>query len=185
MILLNKSDNLHKKFEKINLVLFDLQGTLLPQNKEDDEVYHSLLIYKLKEFTELCQKFGIRVGIVSGSTQTKLTEVMKNIEQCELLFSSLDKVSQAKSILKKFHIEFENIFFVGDELFDLPLLRIAGISAAPSDARREVKRGVQHILEVPGGIEVLEYMQKVITFYRKDVKMESISFIKKLFSKDN
>lgn len=182
MILLSKTEKLSKQFEKVELILFDLQGTLLPVDKNENEEFTRNLVEALKNFVAFCGLYDLKVGLISGSVENELTKAIEEIEDCEFLHSSVDKVTQAKKLLEKFKINFDNVFFVGDELFDLPLLRLVGISCAPNDARREVKRGAAYILEVPGGIEVLDYLQKVIPVYRTQVKEEKRGFFKRLFN---
>ncbi|HTY59977.1 MAG TPA: HAD hydrolase family protein, partial [Bacteroidota bacterium] len=41
--------------------------------------------------------------------------------------------------------------FIGDDLFDIPLLKTVGLSAAPPNALREVRRSVHYVTRAAGG----------------------------------
>jgi 3-deoxy-D-manno-octulosonate 8-phosphate phosphatase (KDO 8-P phosphatase) len=45
----------------------------------------------------------------------------------------------------------EEFAFIGDDLFDIPLLRAVGLSAAPPNALAEVRRSVHYVTRVAGG----------------------------------
>jgi 3-deoxy-D-manno-octulosonate 8-phosphate phosphatase (KDO 8-P phosphatase) len=62
-----------------------------------------------------------------------------------------DKVSAMRTLQKKYGFDDEEFAFVGDELFDMPLLQTVGFSAAPRNARLEVKKIVDYVTSVEGG----------------------------------
>ncbi|HMK38676.1 MAG TPA: HAD hydrolase family protein, partial [Bacteroidota bacterium] len=45
----------------------------------------------------------------------------------------------------------EEFAFIGDDLFDIPLLRAVGLSAAPPNALPEVRRSVHYVTRAAGG----------------------------------
>ena len=54
-----------------------------------------------------------------------------------------------------------------DELFDLPLLRVAGFAAAPNNARREVKKVVDYVTKARGGEGAVREIIDLILSCRK------------------
>jgi 3-deoxy-D-manno-octulosonate 8-phosphate phosphatase (KDO 8-P phosphatase) len=56
-----------------------------------------------------------------------------------------------RSLQEKYHFTDEEFAFMGDELFDMPLLNVVGFAAAPKNARPEVQRIVQYVTRVAGG----------------------------------
>ena len=48
--------------------------------------------------------------------------------------------------------------YVGDDLLDLPAIRLAGLTVAPSDAAEPVKREVDHVAHLAGGQGVVRWV---------------------------
>jgi 3-deoxy-D-manno-octulosonate 8-phosphate phosphatase (KDO 8-P phosphatase) len=60
-------------------------------------------------------------------------------------------VSAFRRIIKKYKLTPDEVCFIGDDEFDLPLLQLVGISAAPADAMSRVKREVDFVSGKRGG----------------------------------
>ena len=63
----------------------------------------------------------------------------------------MDKVSVYRKLKKKYRLHDRQVCYMGDDEFDLPLLRIAGFSAAPSDALEAVTSEVDYVAVNEGG----------------------------------
>jgi 3-deoxy-D-manno-octulosonate 8-phosphate phosphatase (KDO 8-P phosphatase) len=50
-----------------------------------------------------------------------------------------------------FDLEPRQVCYVGDDLVDLPVLRAAGLAAAPADAVAEVREAAHLVTAAPGG----------------------------------
>ena len=51
----------------------------------------------------------------------------------------------------KYNLTDENFCYIGDDVFDLPLLRKVAFSCAPANALQEVKNEVDYIARLEGG----------------------------------
>lgn len=124
------------------LVLFDLDGVLIQEHRD----YTLEQILKpLKKFVEELSEHGVRFAIISGRRKDEVTDFI-NEYNIPLINSSLNKVSDAEKLIKEIGINFNEVFFMGDDILDIPLLQKVGFSAAPKNARREVKRVVMKII---------------------------------------
>ncbi len=142
-----------EKLKAIKIVLFDLDGVLI--NDSNDENRIDEIIRLLRDFCDKMNELGILVGVITGREADEVTGKIGEIENIKILTSSIDKVSLAQKIIDENNLQCENILFIGDELFDLPLLQNCGVSAAPKSARREVKRAVDFILDSSGAGGIL------------------------------
>ncbi|MCY4524577.1 MAG: HAD hydrolase family protein, partial [Halobacteriovoraceae bacterium] len=68
----------------------------------------------------------------------------------------------------------EEIFYMGDEFFDLPLLKRAGFSATASHASWEIKETVDYVAKRPAGqacarelIDIIRYAHAIDVFSLK------------------
>ena len=130
------------KLKNIRLFLFDLDGVLY--KKEDFTDVTSYEKY-LSEFEDACQKFQNRnlcFGIVTAHPKDDLINDLNHIKNCNILLTSVEKVTAVEELAINHKIEFLDIFYMGDDILDIPLLSKCGVSAAPKNAKREVKRVV-------------------------------------------
>ena len=130
----------------IKLVLFDLEGVLLTDSSIDVDD----LLSDLSSFINDLKKYDVKFGIVTGSEENNLLKIFRERLNIDVLSSNIDKVSLAEKLVDKYKISFKNVFYVGNEMFDLPLLQKSGYSAAPAESRREVKRSVNFVIREKG-----------------------------------
>lgn len=160
------------KLKKIKVVCFDVDGILTDARvryegeevgfNRDFNIYDG---YGMK----LLMAAGIKVGVITGGNSVS---VRKRVEQLELDFSytgNEDKRSAFLDVLMRYQVGPENILYMGDELFDIPLLRKAGFSATVPSAAIEVLEMVDYITTRTSGngcarevIDLLRYAQNIV-----------------------
>ena len=111
----------------------------------------------------LLRELGIPVAIMTGeNTQIvqKRADKLK-IKHCYLGVN--DKVAQAKELCNELGITLGEVAFIGDDLNDLPLLRLVGFSASPSNTPDYVKREVKFVTTAHGGYGAFrEFVEKLL-----------------------
>ena len=142
----------------IKLVLFDLDGVLIQENRN---FTLDQILTPLKKFVEDILAEGIHFSIVSGRHNDEVTNFLE-VYKIKLITSSLNKVSDAEKIINDLGIEFDEVFFMGDDILDIPLLQKVGFSAAPRNARREVKRVVKKIIPAEDVDFMLNEIKKIV-----------------------
>lgn len=130
------------KLRDVKLFLFDLEGVLTHAEYPVDKCVE-LISKACYEFTGM----GLKFGIVTARKEDDLIEKLKKISGCNVLSSALDKVSAVDEFLKANLLDYESVFYIGDDLLDIPLLAKCKVSAAPGSARREVKRVVNFVVK--------------------------------------
>jgi 3-deoxy-D-manno-octulosonate 8-phosphate phosphatase (KDO 8-P phosphatase) len=94
---------------------------------------------------------GLSFGIISGRT-TPIVEARARVLKIEdVMQGAEDKVAAMREIQRRRGFSDEEFAFIGDDLFDIPLLRAVGLSAAPPNALAEVRRNVHYVTRVAGG----------------------------------
>ena len=125
-----------KKFEsklkKIKVVIFDLDGILTDAHvwwaSEEVGFNRTFNIYDGYGMKVL-MKAGLKVGVITGGNSVS---VQKRVEQLGLNFcyaGNEDKRAAFVDVLKKYNVEADEVLYMGDELFDIPLLKKSGFSA--------------------------------------------------------
>lgn len=157
------------KAKKIKIVLTDNDGVLT-----DTGVYYSDKGEEFKKYSirdgmgverlrELVQvKTGIITGEVSGPVR-KRAEKLK-IEDVHLGIKEKDK--ELKTILKKYDYSPENVAFIGDDVNDLSLMKIAGFTAAPADAIDEIKEIADYVCKNVGGHGAFREFAELIIYHK-------------------
>ncbi len=144
---------LSAKLRRIRMLLLDVDGVLT-----DGGLYYSADGIELKRFhahdgygVVRAHRHGLKVGLISGRT-TPIVDARAAVLKIEdVIQGTEDKVSALRTLQGKYGFEDEEFAFVGDELFDMPLLQTVGFSAAPRNARKEVKEIVDYVTNVDGG----------------------------------
>lgn len=164
-----------KKFEaklkKIKIVIFDLDGILTNAHvwwaSEEVGFNRTFNIYDGYGM-KLLMKAGLKVGVITGGNSVS---VQKRIEQLGLDFcyaGNEDKRAAFTDVLNCYKVSSDEVLYMGDELFDIPLLKKAGFSATVPNTCDEVKEIVDYITIRESGrgcarevIDLIRYAQKI------------------------
>lgn len=159
-------DILKKKAEKIKFLLLDVDGILTDGKIIIDSHGNELKAFHIHDGhgIYLLKKAGIEAGIISGRSSKAVEYRAKELNITEVYQGVLDKVSVYKQIKARYKLSDEDVAFIGDDLIDLPLLRMVGLSATSADAVSDVKEAVDIITEKNGGEgavrEVIDFIMK-------------------------
>lgn len=164
-----------KKFEsklkKIKVVVFDLDGILTNAHvwwaSEEVGFNRAFNIYDGYGMKLLMQA-GLKVGVITGGNSIS---VQKRVEQLGLDFcyaGNEDKRSAFLDILSRHQVSSEEVLYMGDELFDIPLLKKAGFSATVPNTCDEVLEIVDYVTKRKSGegcarevIDLVRYAQGI------------------------
>ncbi|MBM4175104.1 MAG: HAD-IIIA family hydrolase [Ignavibacteria bacterium] len=142
-----------EKLKKIKMLILDVDGVLT-----DGSIVYSSGGEEVKTFNvhdgygiEKLHHEGIKVGIITGRNSAIVEKRAKDLKITDVAQGTIDKIPPAESFAKKYKFSLDNIAFMGDDLFDIPLLQKVGLSAAPKNARKEVKRIVHIVTKHEGG----------------------------------
>lgn len=164
-----------KKFEaklsKIKVVALDLDGILTDAHLwwESEEVGFNRQFNIYDGYgMKLLMSHGIKVGVITGGNSVS---VQKRVTQLGLDFcysGNEDKRDAFNSLLAQYGVEASEVLYMGDELFDIPLLKKAGFSATVPNTSDEVKEIVDYVTVRESGkgcarevIDLLRYVQGI------------------------
>ena len=125
-----------KKFQKIKLVLTDVDGVLT-----DGGMYYSKDGDIMKRFfvrdgmgVNLLKKHGIPTIIITKEKNIITKKWSDNMNIEKLYQGIIKKEDILEEVCKNYGLQTEEIAYIGDDINDLELLKRVGLSAAPSDA---------------------------------------------------
>jgi len=147
------SKNITAKAKNISMLLCDVDGVLT-----DGGLYYAPDGTELKRFDaqdgygiRRAQRNGIAVGFISGRNIPAVEHRARQLEITELHQGELDKLSVCQDIMARNGLSSEQIAFIGDEIFDVPLIEFVGLGCAPNNARPEAKQGADYVTKSDGG----------------------------------
>lgn len=142
-----------ERARKIELLLLDVDGVLT-----DGRLTMSNEGAELKSFhardglgIRMAQRGGIMIGIISGRESKVVTDRAEELYISEVHQRIYDKLEKFQEILQRLKLKPEQVCFMGDDLVDLPVLRVVGLAAAPADAIEQVRSTAHFVTERNGG----------------------------------
>lgn len=147
------------------LVITDIDGVWT-----DGGMYYSAEGDVMKRFSVkdgwgvlFLKEAGIPLAIVTGedSLLVKRRAEKLNLNYCFL--GVKDKVQCARNLCDELGITLGEVAFIGDDLNDLPLLKLVGLSASPGNTPSYVKRHVSLVTRAHGGYGAFrEFVEEIL-----------------------
>lgn len=153
------------KLLPIKCFVFDLDGVLTDGTVyvfNDGEQVRRMSI-KDGYALQLAIKKGYRIVVISGSHSEGVIKRLGNLGVTDVYMKITDKLQQLEAYMQQHALESGEILFMGDDIPDLEVMKLAGCSAAPADAAHEVRHAADYISPCNGGMGcVREVIQKVL-----------------------
>ena len=118
---------------------------------------------------KVLQQAGLKVGVISGGDSFSLYKRFVDNLKLDFLYSgSQDKRGFYEKILSE-GFKDEEILYMGDEFFDIPLLKRCGFGATAPCASYEVQEAAKYVTQTSPGrgcarevIDILRYAQGIV-----------------------
>lgn len=148
-----KKDLIANKASKIKLLISDVDGVLT-----DGGIYYSNDGVEMKKFHvrdgQICNNLiekGIMICAITGR-DSKIVERRLSELNFKYIFQGIkDKVKKLNLIIEKENISLKEIAYIGDDINDLDIFKLVGLSAAPSDTLNYIRERVDYVTSVKGG----------------------------------
>jgi len=105
---------------------------------------------------------GYKLAVITGSQSEDIRARVKNLGIPFLYEGALDKKPAFEDLKKSTGIDPTEMAYVGDDIFDIPLLQQVGFAATVPEAIEEVKGHVHYITQKSGGFgavrEICDYL---------------------------
>jgi 3-deoxy-D-manno-octulosonate 8-phosphate phosphatase (KDO 8-P phosphatase) len=141
------------KLARIRLLLFDVDGVLtdgtilLHGDGSESKQFH----IRDGSAIVLAQRAGLLVGLLSGRRSEATARRAAQLSISIVVQGSDNKLAGYEQILRDRSLEDREVAYMGDDLLDVPVLRRAGLAAAPADAPAEVRACVHWVSAERGG----------------------------------
>ncbi|MBN4076280.1 HAD hydrolase family protein, partial [Gemmatimonas aurantiaca] len=146
-------EELVERMKSVKLIATDVDGVLT-----DDTIYFGPDGLELKRFhvsdgfyMALAMRTELELVVISGRPSEATTTRMNDLGVKHVLQAPINKAELIKPTLEKLGIDYADIAFIGNEILDFPLLRVAGLKMAVLDAAPQVLDEVDYVTASPGG----------------------------------
>jgi 3-deoxy-D-manno-octulosonate 8-phosphate phosphatase (KDO 8-P phosphatase) len=100
---------------------------------------------------QLAVKKGYHIAIISGSNAKEYLKRLKLLGVKDVYLNSRSKVENFNSFLRKYNIQKSDVLFMGDDIPDYGVMKLAGIPVCPADADSEIRQVATYISDKRGG----------------------------------
>lgn len=148
-----ETDDIQKRLKKIKLLILDVDGIMTDgrifwlEGHGWTRQFHVRDGYGLK----LLMKAGIQVAIISGGDSKDVRTRMEFLKIPYIFLGDEDKLKALDKIVAASKLSTEQMAFMGDDLYDIPVIEKVGFSATVPQAVEPVKERVHYITEANGG----------------------------------
>lgn len=100
---------------------------------------------------QLAVKKGYKIGIISGCNCKAYLKRLNLLGVTDVFLNSRNKADHYNSFRKKYNLSDSSILFMGDDIPDYEVMKLAGVPVCPSDADSEIKQVAAYISDRKGG----------------------------------
>jgi len=144
---------LQAKAAEIKMIILDVDGVMTDGRTfvNEQRIEAKAFSYRDGFGIYMASKVGIKFGIITGrkSPIVELRAEQLGIEEVHQGFENKDVILE--DILKRNGINYNEVAYMGDDLFDIPVMRVVGLSATPADGEDEVKAVTDWVAPRNGG----------------------------------
>ncbi len=153
-----------KRASLIKAIFFDVDGVLTDgkiiydNNGTETKTFHvrdGLIIGYLK-------KAGIVTGGISGRESAAVTKRFAELKIDFCHQGIVDKAMTFKKLVDHYQLKSREVAFIGDDLNDLPVFRLAGLAVCPADAYEYIQERADLVTEARGGEGVLREVADLV-----------------------
>lgn len=137
----------------IKLLAMDVDGVLTDGRTFFDGNGTEGMFFNVQDGSAIkwLHRAGLKTAIITGRESNALRHRIEVLSIPYVFKNIKVKIEAYEKLKKQSGFVDGEIAYVGDDLHDLPVLRMVGFSCAVSDARDEVKAAADYISQTPGG----------------------------------
>ncbi|MES2004128.1 MAG: HAD-IIIA family hydrolase [Bacteroidota bacterium] len=168
-----------EKFNHITTFVFDVDGVLtdgtllvLPNG-----VMARRMSIRDGYALQLAVKKGYHVAIISGGNSPEVVDRLQKLGITDLWMGVEDKAAVLKQLMEKYRLAKEVVLYMGDDIPDLQVMKLAGLPCCPSDAAQEIKEIAVYISHLKGGEgcgrDVIEKVMRLRGNWGEDISVRA------------
>ena len=160
--------NLLESFRPITCFVFDIDGVLTDGNILVYETGEQVRQMSMKDgySLQLAVKKKYHVLVVSGGDSLGAKNRLLKLGIIDVFLQVSDKKQMIEEYLQHHNLKWKEILYMGDDIPDYDVLKMAGLPCATADAVPEVLQAAKYISPFPGGRGcVRDVIEKVLRLH--------------------
>lgn len=148
-----ETKDLQDRLKKLKLLILDIDGVMTDgrifwiEEQGWTRYFHIKDGYGLK----ILMAAGIEVAVISGGDSHDVRKRMEFLKIKHVFLGDENKMIAFNKIVEATGLKPDQMAFMGDDLFDIPVIEKVGFAATVPHAVDPVKARVHYITESPGG----------------------------------
>lgn len=144
---------LAERLLRIRAFLLDVDGVLTSSalRLTEDGLQHKVFTMMDSEGIRAAQKLGIHFGIITGGSSELVLTRARELDIHDIYQGVYDKSVSYADFKMTYELEDEHIAFMGDGIFDVPVLKKVGFAAAPANAHPSARMAAHYVSRYRGG----------------------------------
>jgi len=142
-----------KKLRNIKMLITDVDGCLTDGTIWLDSNLHWRRSFNVLDGVglKLLQAEGYEIGVITGGNAEDVRMRVEFLGIRHFFDGAADKIPPFRKILKATGLKPSEIAYIGDEIYDLPIMKEVGFSACPPRSVSSVLKTVDHVCKTEGG----------------------------------
>jgi 3-deoxy-D-manno-octulosonate 8-phosphate phosphatase (KDO 8-P phosphatase) len=142
-------------------------GLIIHHNGDESKKFH----VHDGGWIRIWRRLGLKTAVITGRQCPAVAHRMKDLEIDFVYQKALDKLEVFDKLLNESQIPAEQIAYIGDDVFDMPIIRRVGFSVVVADGLDELKQEADYVTTARGGqgavAEMIRYMLKRMGLWDK------------------
>jgi 3-deoxy-D-manno-octulosonate 8-phosphate phosphatase (KDO 8-P phosphatase) len=162
--------NFKEDLVRVKAFVFDIDGVLSLQtiNLNSFGVPNRTVNLRDGYAIQLAVKKGYFVAVITGSNSKEYLKRLKQLGVKDVYLNSRSKLEHFNEFLKRHNLDKSDVLFMGDDIPDYEVMKVAGIPVCPSDADSEIKQVAYYISDKKGGEGcVRDVIEQVLSLHNK------------------
>jgi 3-deoxy-D-manno-octulosonate 8-phosphate phosphatase (KDO 8-P phosphatase) len=171
--------NFKESLSEVKAFFFDLDGVLSLQTINLNSFGLPNRTVNLRDgyAIQLAVKKGYKVAVITGSNCKEYTKRLKMLGVKDFYLNSRSKSSHFNALLNKYGLKNSDVLYMGDDIPDFEVMKIAGVPVCPADADSEIKQISLYISDKKGGEGcVRDVIEQVLRLHNKWMDSEAFSW---------
>ncbi len=142
-----------EKATAIKAIFFDVDGVLTDGRIIYDETGKETKEFNVKDgfIVSYVKKSGIILGAITGRESATVTKRMAELKVDFCHQGIVDKAEVCRKLMEHYSLKKKDVTYVGDDINDLGVFKLVGLSVCPADALSYVKDQADLVTFAKGG----------------------------------
>jgi 3-deoxy-D-manno-octulosonate 8-phosphate phosphatase (KDO 8-P phosphatase) len=144
---------LAQRLSRIKAFLLDVDGVLTDSaiRLTPDGLQQKVFTMMDTESIRAAQEVGVQFGIITGGSSQIVIDRARDLDIHDIYHGVYDKGASYEDFKALYDLADENIAFMGDGVFDVPVLRQVGFAATPANGHPSAKMVAHFVSRYRGG----------------------------------